>query len=545
MSENLATPTELLEYEKKKFALQLQTWRKRPDIWLKERFGEDIKDVLWSEFSGYENHEWDGSVNPLFKAWYELGQGNWVGLESATGTGKTRILARIVYWFCDVYENSQVHTSAPKESQLLGSLWKEMGKCFKKFKKIRPNATFNKLRLRVNAVDLNKDMSDEDSESVGWGAVGFVAGVKANEESTTKAQGIHAADMLIICEEAAGMPLPTLTAFVATSTGSHNLILCAGNPDSVVDPLHTFISRYAYRVKYVRISAYDHPNVVTKKEVFKGATTQGMIDLMKSTYKEENWFFQSRVRGICPSQGKNSLIHYDWIMRCIKGSDTYYDIKPDRSWNAVGIDVANSEDGDKACLAWGEKNTLKEVHEFQCPNANHLAYNVALDNLELARKGYQSYHTNKLSFYKIRKNFIGIDAVGVGAGTVNTFKDMKYDPYSIQGGADERAIPKDKQGKPMYAFSNMRSQVYFMLAMDLQEGEIIIDIKDRKVLEDLIKELISIQYENKNQKINVESKDAIKRKLSGKSPNMADSVAYWNFVRKGFHNEGLGVMPIA
>ena len=540
----LASQEEIQKYEEKKFALQLQIWRTRPDLWLKERFGEDPKAIVWSDFPGYENYTWDGSVNPLFKAWYELGQGNWVGIESATGTGKTYTLARIVYWFLDCFQNSQVYTSAPKENQLTLNLWKEMGKCFKKFKKIRPNATMNKLRVRVDSANLNKELTDEEAEAVGWGAVGFVAGVKANEESTTKAQGIHGENMLIICEECTGMPLPTLTAFVSTSTGGHNLILCVGNPDSISDPLHNFITRYSSKVKFVRISAIDHPNVVTKKEIFPGAITQQSIDLRRETYGADNWFYKSRVHGICPTQGQHALIHYDWIIRAIKTKYYTPDVKPDRSHNALGIDVANSDDGDKACLAFGEKNILKVLHEFQCPNANHLAYNVTMDNLEIARKGYNLYNTKKISDFNIKPNYIAVDSVGVGAGTVNTFIDLKMKVVSIQGGADKNAIPKDKNENPLYEFSNMRSQVYFMLAMDLQEGKIIIDINDKQAEDALIKELIVIQYENKGQKINVESKDNIKRKLAGKSPNMADSVAYWNYVRRGFHVQGVGFMPI-
>jgi hypothetical protein len=289
----------------------------------------------------------------------------------------------------------------------------------------------------------------------------------------------------------------------------------------------------------------DHPNVVLKKEVFPGAITQDSIDLRRETYGEDNWFYQSRVHGICPSQGANSLIHYDWVIRAIKTKDYTPDIKPDRSWPALGIDVANSDDGDKACLAFGVKNVLVNLHEFQCPNANHLAYNVVMDNLDIAKKGYELYKTNKISQYGIKAQYIAVDAVGVGAGTINTFKDMKMKVCAIQGGPDKNAIPKDENDNEMYSFSNMRSQVYFMLAMDLQEGRIMFDIQDQTLINALIKELIVIQYENKGQKINVESKDSIKRKLSGKSPNLADSVAYWNYVRKGFHVQSIGVMPIA
>lgn len=551
------TQEEMQNFKKKEFALKVAVWRKRPDLWLKERFGEDPKAIVWTDFPGYDSHTWDGSINPLFKAWYELGNQKWVGVESATGTGKTYILARIVYWFLDVYENSQVFTTAPKESQLTINLWKEMGKCFRKFKKIRPKAVMNKLRIKVDGTNVNNLEDEEDFAAVGWGAFGIIAGVKANEESTTKVQGLHGEDMLIICEETPGIPTPTMTAFVSTSTGGNNLILAVGNPNSITDTLHSFIRLHPSKVVHVIISALDHPNIVLQKELFPGAVTQGSVDLRKDRYGEDNWFYKSRVRGIAPSQGPDALFRYEWILKCTPWHPTYEEADPDNSKNALGIDVANSEDGDAACLAWGIKNRLANLHEFQCPNANHLAYNVCKDNLELLRKSYHNYNTmkiqgfghknfgsNETKSYVVNSKYIGVDSVGVGAGTVNVFKDMKMDVCTIQGGQNQDAIPKDKQDKPLYEFANMRSQVYFMAALDLQEGKLILDL-DKTTLTELSKELIVIEFHMKNGKIFVESKDSVKQKIGGKSPNKADSFVYWNYVRKGFHITSIGFMPIA
>ena len=61
-------------------------------------------------------------------------------------------------------------------------------------------------------------------------------------------------------------------------------------------------------------------------------------------------------------------------------SDPYTD-----SYNAVGVDVANSPNGDKAALACGRRNVLCEVQEFYCKNATHLAYNLFMSNEELGQ----------------------------------------------------------------------------------------------------------------------------------------------------------------
>ncbi|MDR3678899.1 MAG: hypothetical protein P4L41_02960 [Flavipsychrobacter sp.] len=50
---------------------------------------------------------------------------------------------------------------------------------------------------------------------------------------------------------------------------------------------------------------------------------------------------------------------------------------------AVGIDVANSENGDKACEVWGTGNKCFHVHEFKCPNASNIALNMVYDDMDI------------------------------------------------------------------------------------------------------------------------------------------------------------------
>ena len=522
-------------------------YRLRPDLWLTERFGEDLTAVIWSDFdrAEYQNHVWDGDKNPLYRIWEALAKGDWACLTSATGIGKTYILARIIYWFLDCWENSLVITSAPKKDQLTLLLWSEIAESFGKFKKIRPYSELTKgLRLRV---DVREKGSNED-QNAGWQAIGFVAGVKAGEKSATKAQGFHRDRMLIILEETPGMPVATMEAFKNTSTGDHNLMLAVGNPDSVVDPLG-FFSRIP-GVKTFRASAYDHPNLVLNKPVISAATGWKKTKSREIEYGLESSFFQSRVRGIMPDQGNDSLIHLKWLISChTKSPEFQADPVPidEGRYSAVGVDVANSDFGDKAALAWGKKNKLNLLQEFRCPSASHLAYNLIDNAQKLEDKKIENYGTAKLADYGIESNCVGVDAVGVGASTVNALKDRNYPVIAIQGGQVDEMIPSepDKDGKPvpMYAFADLRSQMYYALREDLQGRKIILDIppEDFRLL---CIELTVITFVLTGGKIKVESKDTIKKKLSGKSPNRADAVVYWNWVSKGVYrknNPGLRV----
>lgn len=76
--------------EEEMLRMQKEIWQKKPLVWLRDRFGEDPLSFKWTARGGeYENHTWDGDEDPLAKAWKDLADGNWVGVEAATGTSKT------------------------------------------------------------------------------------------------------------------------------------------------------------------------------------------------------------------------------------------------------------------------------------------------------------------------------------------------------------------------------------------------------------------------------------------------------------------------
>lgn len=542
----------LLKEEKLKRLLN-EAYRKDPLFWLEHRLGEKRTSFEWSKLGEqYEGHTWDGDMDPLAEAWRALAQSyidisegrepsyRNVGIEAGTGTSKTYMLARIVVWFMDVFENSLVVTSAPKQDQLKIGLWSEISMIMHKVRKFRPKSFMYKLRLVMDDTqlkDLNED-EDEILKSQAWQAIGFVAGVGQEEESATKARGFHRQHMLIILEECTGMPMPVMKAFENTCTGQHNLMLAVGNPNNANDPLHQFCIRPT--TKHYRVSALDYPNIVLNKELFSGAVTNVSLTERKEVYGEHSPFYDAMVRGISPAQSEDSLIRLEWIKQCIDN-----EIENDETHNAVGVDVANSIAGDKAALAWGQKATLLELQEFQCKNATDLAYNLLYSDMELAELGYVNYGTNTIKNYDIQGDCIGVDSVGVGVATVNAFLSKNLEVQSLSGGIWEEAIPVDSQSKkPMYKFQTLRAQMYWELREDLRLKRINIHVQDKQRLNDLIKELVIPKFDPSGGFIAVEKKESIKQRLGGKSPNLADAVVYWNWTRKGYRLNRYGLAAI-
>ena len=124
--------------------------------------------------------------------------------------------------------------------------------------------------------------------------------------------------------------------------------------------------------------------------------------------------------------------------------------------------------------------------------------------------------------FDISPYFVGVDSVGVGAGVVDNLKALGYDVIEIQGGSKPVETEYEEAFKPY----NLRSQMYYELRRDMEEGRI-----GNISNEALRLELQAIKYEiYADRTVKVIGKEAIK-KLLGKSPDYADSLVYANWVR--------------
>ena len=520
-------------------ASRRKLYQTRPDLWLVERFGEPLSSLRWDLWNteAYENHKWDGTKNPFLEAFRALVNKEWVGMEACTSAGKTYIMARIAFWFLDVYEEAMVVTTAPKKSQLVNLLWKEINKCFVKFKAIRTDAQIFKYpSIRV--------MKEE--EFAEWTMIGEVAGVDAGAEVAQKMAGFHAKNMLFIIDEMSAVPKSIYLAIENTCTDVNNLICASGNPLSTTDTLHEFCE--TKKVRHIRISAYDHPNVVLEnfglETPIGGAVTQASIDMRKEKYGEQSNLYLARVRGISPAQSTDSLIKAEWLDEATQNIKDKFE--NNLSFNAMGVDVANSTNGDAAAVGVGEGNTLRFLQEFQCPDANQLGLNLIYDNVTL-QQIYQSRNVaiDKQNIFAVPTysesnvipECIGIDTVGVGVGTINAFVNEGITPIALQGGYLKRVVEVDKEGKPLYQFRTLRDQMYWALREDLQAGKICIDLRQIGLsFNQLKKELTAHRFISNATNIQIESKDKVKARL-GKSPNLSDVFAYWNWVRRGYYVE--------
>lgn len=452
--------------------------------------------IRWSLNPGYEAHRWDGERDPLVAIAEGLANGEDVGVESGTGTGKSFEAACLTYWYIAAFENARVYSFATKEDQLRKFMWREMRELLPRFQAQFPTVEMTDLTLRVRG-------GQDDT----WGAFGVSVGVKAGETVAAGAKGMHAERMLLIYEETQGIPTPVIETGFNTVTGRHNHRLFIGNPDHQLDGLHVACTTPG--VRHIRISALDHPNVVTGEDIVPGgAVSRQSVERRRAKYGETGRLYTSQVRGISPAESSEALIKLEWVQR---SNARWLEKQQDgtlRKWGkpALGVDVANSEDGDDAAIAQGWGHVLASVEAFKCPDANRLGWRVA----------------KLMETDSVAAEHVGVDTVGVGAGTFNELARLKKHVRSVNGGF-----------APIYEFEseeeyrNIRAQSHWWMREDLR-----LDRVDLPPDDDLARDLITPQWGTKNGKIVVQPKEEIKANLPvGRSPNKGDAVIYWNFVR--------------
>jgi hypothetical protein len=409
--------------------------------------------IQWSLRPEYHapEHRWDGTADPLVAMLEALWHGRRrVGVESANGTNKTYTAAAAMLWFLANYPGARVFSFAPKEKQPAIGLWAEVGKFWQRFKS------------RYSTAHLAGDLSiymrpGPNQES--WSAHGYGAAVRSGEQSNTRTQGIHAEHMLFIVEEMPGVAPSVIEAVKNTASAPHNLILGLGNPDHQQDPLHQFCTSEG--ALHIRISAYDHPNVVTgDASLIPGATTREQVREAAADYGEDSPFFLSRRRGICPAEAADALIKKVWLEQAIaRGPEMLAEYERERravEW-AMGVDVANSPTGDEAAIVTFKGQVCVSIWAQRIGEGKMLR-----DATQLGQEVIRQAAALRISPRKI-----GVDSVGVGAATVGEMRRQGRAPQALGGG--DASVRVDGQ---VEEFRNLRSQMWWQARVDLQDGSI-------------------------------------------------------------------------
>lgn len=403
---------------------------------------------------------------------YSVRDNKYTAVKSCHDSGKSYTASRIVCWFLSTRPVGEAFavTTAPTFKQVKNILWREIHRAHAK----------GGLPGALNLTEWK--MGDE--------IVAF--GHKPADYDVEAFQGIHAPSVLLVLDEACGIPDVLIDAGETILTSSECRELAIGNPD---DPSSPFARMFEPNSGYncITISAWDTPNFTGEpvQDIAKRSLLDpDWVEDKKTKWGEDSPLYISKVCGEFPKDASDAVIPLSWILRASrkKVKATEYDPK------IVSVDVARfGEDQSVIGLRHGNKFRILETFMKQ-------------DTVECKNRAIRWWLETGATSIKV-------DDVGVGAGVVDMLKNEGKPVIPLNSGWS----PTDDEKKKR--FHNIRAEWYWGLR-DLFEHDQI-EIPDDA---ELIEQLANIKYKvTPAGKILIESKEDMKARGLN-SPDKADTL---------------------
>lgn len=391
-------------------------------------------------------------------------------VQSSHGPGKSWIAAVIAGWWIDTHPHGEamVVTTAPTYKQVHGILWEEIRKQYKRG-------------------DLPGRVLMTDQWYIGESLVG--EGRKPADHDSDGFQGTHRRYVLVILDEACGVPEVLFTGAESITTNEHCRILAIGNPDN---PATEFFkaAQPGSGWNVVKISTFDTPNFTGEpipEELRDLMPSPGWAADRLKKWGADSPMYKSKVLGEFPESAEDTLIPLSWIVAAQNR-----DIEPaPGAESKLGVDVARYGTDRSVIYHWhGGRLRLKSDRNGE-PTTVTAGRAISV-------------------WTETRASDINVDGVGVGAGVVDTLDEDGYPVNDMQAGGGSTE-PK--------RFINARAEWYWRLRTLFENGEVDLDPED----EELAAQLSSLRYIfTRRGQIQIESKDDM-RKRGMPSPDRADS----------------------
>lgn len=433
--------------------------------------------------------------------------------------GKTFVAAIAANWWYDCWDQHIVYITAPNWQQALGLTFKQI-KLFR-YQRRLPGDILESGRVR------DTDKSLEPGH--------FIKAL--NAESGEGFQGEHTSPILVILEEAVGVPPYIWAAADGLMTHPACRFLTICNPTDKATPMGDASESSLYNV--LRISALDHPNIreelagrpplyekavrllwlreMLEKEAEIAHTLEGdafeyyslpvidrALEGVPVPDDAERWFylptadFQGRVLGIWPTQASSNVIPLGWLEVLPVLPD--YDGIPE-----IGCDVARfGDDRTTICTRCGPR-----VWELKA--LRHM------DNLAVTEALREACQTAATRAGCNPKDIpVRIDVTGgLGTGPFDILKSEGFNAIPVNAG--ETASDNE-------FFARRRSEMWFTTRERVRQKQLDLSLLPARVKKDLIRELSAPKYklDLSGRKV-VEPKEKTKE-LLGASPDLADAL---------------------
>lgn len=519
-----------LEGLAKRFEAAGVDFRADPVTWIKQKLGE----FIWSKQAEILESVRDN---------------RYTAVHACHGVGKSFIASRTICWWISTADNVDdvyVVSTAPTARQVEAILWREIKKAHKK----------GQLAGRINQG--NQPLWKIDGEEVGMGR-------KPADHDAHGFQGIHAMRVLVVVDEACGVPKLLWDAIDALATNEFCRVLAIGNPD---DPGTHFreICQPGMGWNVIRIDALRSPNMcvseIDKLDAVEPGLTAKMYDVLAEAgiapsteavpdavrpmltsplwvvERARRWgtnsaLWTSKVRGMFPDSNMEGVIPLGWVERAIdRWNDWQTAGAPELPGRVVvACDVARFGD-DMTAMAMRQGNAVYTVHRFSGLDTKETSQVLLREDPRPDMTGRSpqlpSVSTPRLQYV--------VDVIGVGAGVVDNLRHhmrslrRPHTPDVISFNASEQHHRLDQNGE--FGFFNNRAAAWWNLRELLDPhqpgGSKIMLPDDEQMKADLCAPKWKLAESGSPPKIKIEPKDDIRERL-GRSPDTGDCIVmlFW------------------
>lgn len=421
-------------------------------------------------------------------------------------THNSMIASVISAWWVAVHPpgTAIVVTTAPTYHQVNAILWEEL-------RKHHRAAAALGLPL-PGKITQDNHWKLSDGTLVGMGR-------KPADGDSNAFQGIHRARVLVVIDEACGVPEELWTGVEAITTTANSRILAIGNPDDIDTTFGEVYTeeRYASMWNRIAIPASVTPNFTGEPVPMPlpdVLVQRDWVEERRKAWTEDDPRYQSKVEAKFPEQGVMSLFGPAVLARAFDQDGLP---RPDGKLR-IGVDPARYGN-DRTTVVARRGRLMWVVDSWQGMDTVNTAKRV----MNLADELREVDDDGKKVEFDVE---IRVDVIGLGAGVVDTlaFEQAKleaageawYTTVEMNGSA----APPIEQGGSTQGYGNARAYWYDQLKQGMANGS-------RRVVEhDVAKdELGGIRFAYRSGKMYIESKDEMKKR-GVKSPDYADGLVY-------------------
>ncbi len=415
-----------------------------------------------------------------------------VTVRSSHGVGKTWTAAAALLWFIYSHQPSLVLSTAPTARQVESLLWSEVNRLWRKARQTLPGRCLN-VRLQAG---------------LGQEALGL---------TTTEPErfaGWHCEHLLVIVDEASGVPDSLFEVLHGTLTSAHCRLLLIGNPTKSHGQFHGSHRSEAWLK--LKMSATDTPNFTPGWEVGGDPSDDktshpwlvmpSWVRARAKEWGEDSDPYRVRVLGEFPVMSSDALIALEWV-ESAQGRT----IPPlssqggsHQAERVMGVDVARYGDCETV-IAVREGDNLTAITSWQGQDLMATCGRI-------------------LAEIRMRPvDRIVVDVVGLGAGLLDRLLELQSgDEARLLGNLEVH--PFSSGERPTHDpdhCSSRRDEAYWALRGRLKDGEIAFACETGPLLGQLC--ALKYGFTSRGQ-VKIESKDDLrKRKVA--SPDWADAVA--------------------